>query len=59
MTTMSISMFNAFGLPKQDIYPILKLAESSSILLITETWLIPKLNTPRLGGNFTLMASLL
>jgi hypothetical protein len=59
MTIMSIAMFNAFGLPKQAISRILKLGESSSILLITETWLIPKINTPRLGGNFTLMASLL
>ncbi|KAG1039634.1 hypothetical protein G6F43_012459 [Rhizopus delemar] len=40
MTTMSIALFNATGLPKQAISAILKLAESSSILLITETWLL-------------------
>ena len=40
MTTISISLFNATGLPRQAISPLLKLAESSSVLLITETWLL-------------------
>ena len=40
MTTISISLFNATGLPRQAISLFLKLAESSSVLLITETWLL-------------------
>ncbi|KAG1298434.1 hypothetical protein G6F66_001737 [Rhizopus arrhizus] len=33
-------LFNATGLPKQAISPILSLAEHSSVLLIVETWLL-------------------
>lgn len=40
MRTLSLSLFNATGLPKQAISPILKHVESSSALLITETWLL-------------------
>ena len=40
MTNISVTLFNATGLPKQAIYPILKIAENSSLLYITETWLL-------------------
>lgn len=35
-----ISLFNATGLPKQSIYPVVKTAQNSSLLFITETWLL-------------------
>lgn len=38
MSTISISLFNAIGLPKQAISLALKIALTSSILLITEFW---------------------
>lgn len=38
MSTISISLFNAIGLPKQAISPALKIAQTSSIHLITEFW---------------------
>ncbi|KAG1572131.1 hypothetical protein G6F47_013622 [Rhizopus delemar] len=41
MSPITITLFNATGLAKQAISPILHLAQSSSVLLITETWLLP------------------
>ena len=41
MTNISVTLFNATGLPKQAIFPILKIAENSSLLFIIETWLLP------------------
>lgn len=38
---LRISLFNATGLPKQSIYPMVNLAQNSSLLFITETWLLP------------------
>ncbi|KAG1442210.1 hypothetical protein G6F55_013032 [Rhizopus delemar] len=52
MSTVSISLFNATGLPKQAISPILKLAESSSVLLITESWLLPPNKYPTSWKQF-------
>ncbi|KAG1225571.1 hypothetical protein G6F63_008289 [Rhizopus arrhizus] len=41
MRPINITLFSATGLAKQAISPILHLAQSSSVLLITETWLLP------------------
>ncbi|KAG1464647.1 hypothetical protein G6F46_002674 [Rhizopus delemar] len=41
MSPITITLFNATGLAKQAISPILHLAQFSSVLLITETWLLP------------------
>ncbi|KAG1457044.1 hypothetical protein G6F56_006698 [Rhizopus delemar] len=38
---LRISLFNATGLPKQSIYPLINIAQNSSLLFITETWLLP------------------
>jgi hypothetical protein len=40
MSRLTISLFNATGMPKQSIYPILQLAQNSDILFLTETWLL-------------------
>ncbi|KAG1016090.1 hypothetical protein G6F26_012788 [Rhizopus arrhizus] len=37
---LRISLFNATGLPKQSIYPLINIAQNSSLLFITETWLL-------------------
>ena len=34
---LRISLFNATGLPKQSIYPLINIAQNSSLLFITET----------------------
>lgn len=40
MSSLRISLFNATGLPKQAISPILQLSQDSDLLFITETWLL-------------------
>src|SRR6478735_5433381 len=40
MSSLRISLFNATGLPKQAISPILQLSQNSDLLFITETWLL-------------------
>lgn len=40
MSRLSISLFDATGMPKQSIYPILQLAQNSDLLFLTETWLL-------------------
>ncbi|KAG1336194.1 hypothetical protein G6F62_006333 [Rhizopus arrhizus] len=40
MSRLTISLFNATGMPKQSIYPILQLAQNSDILFLTEAWLL-------------------
>ncbi|KAG0930687.1 hypothetical protein G6F29_011108 [Rhizopus arrhizus] len=37
---LRMSLFNATGLPKQSIYPLINIAQNSSLLFITETWLL-------------------
>ncbi|KAG0805936.1 hypothetical protein G6F29_000219 [Rhizopus arrhizus] len=37
---LRISLFHATGLPKQYIYPLINIAQNSSLLFITETWLL-------------------
>ena len=41
MANISVTLFNATRLPKQAMHPILKIAENSPLLFITETWLLP------------------
>jgi hypothetical protein len=38
---IQISLFNSTGLPKQTITPILNTGSTSSLIFITETWLLP------------------
>lgn len=38
--SLNISLFNATGLPKHSIYPLLNIAQNSSLIFITETWLL-------------------
>ena len=52
MTTISISLLKATGLPKQAISPFLKLAESSSVLLIIKTWLLSPNKYPTFWQQF-------
>ena len=40
MSSLRISLFNATGLPKQAISPILQLSQNSDLLFVTETWLL-------------------
>lgn len=40
MSSLRISLFNATGLPKQAISPILQLSHNSDLLFVTETWLL-------------------
>ena len=49
---MSITLFNATGLPKQAIYPILQIAEQASLLFITETWLLTPNKYPTTWKQF-------
>jgi hypothetical protein len=37
---LRISLFNATGLPKKSIYPLINIAQNSSLFFITETWLL-------------------
>lgn len=46
MNTITITIFNAIGLPKHAITPILEAAQSTSLLLITETWLLSPARYP-------------
>jgi hypothetical protein len=46
MNTITITLFNATGLPKHTITPILEAAQSTTVLLITETWLLSSARYP-------------
>ena len=37
---LKITLFNATGMPKQSISPILELSQDSDLLFLTETWLL-------------------
>ena len=52
MNRLSISLFNATGLPKQVIYPILNVATDSSLLFLTETWLLAPTKYPTSWKQF-------
>ncbi|KAG0932286.1 hypothetical protein G6F31_016576 [Rhizopus arrhizus] len=41
MRSLKLSLFNATGMPKQSINPILQLSQNSDLLFLTETWLLP------------------
>lgn len=40
MSSLRISLFNATGLPRQAISPLLQFSQDSDLLFITETWLL-------------------
>ncbi|KAI8380240.1 Endonuclease/exonuclease/phosphatase, partial [Blakeslea trispora] len=46
MISLQLALFNATGLPRQSVTPLLDFNQQSSILLITETWLLPPLGYP-------------
>ncbi|KAG1424190.1 hypothetical protein G6F58_002501 [Rhizopus delemar] len=46
MSTIKISLFNATSLARQAFSPILNIVQSSSVLLVTETWLLSPLKYP-------------
>ncbi|KAG1043177.1 hypothetical protein G6F43_011721 [Rhizopus delemar] len=52
MTTITISLFNATGLSRQAFNPILNLVQSSSVLLLTETWPLSPLKYPKNWKQF-------
>jgi hypothetical protein len=46
MSTIKISLFNATGLTRQVLSSIHKLVQSSSVLLVTKTWLLSPFKYP-------------
>jgi hypothetical protein len=46
MNHLTITLFNATGLPRHAITPIIDAAQPTSVLLITETWLLPPARYP-------------
>ena len=51
MNQLNIMLFNATGLPKQALSPILSLAKHLSVLLIVETWLLSPNRYSPIGNN--------
>ncbi|KAG1058211.1 hypothetical protein G6F42_028772 [Rhizopus arrhizus] len=52
MSSLRISLFNATGLPKQAISPILQLSQTSDLLFITETWLLSPNRCPTTWSRY-------
>ncbi|KAI9485988.1 MAG: hypothetical protein EXX96DRAFT_547248, partial [Benjaminiella poitrasii] len=46
MSQICVTLFNATSLPRQAITPILNFTYDSTLLLLTETWLLPPLKYP-------------
>ncbi|KAG0801957.1 hypothetical protein G6F22_000729 [Rhizopus arrhizus] len=52
MSSLRISLFNATGLPKQAISPILQLSQTSDLLFITETWFLSSNRCPTTWSQY-------